>query len=145
MSLVNEGYDVVSGWRRDRQDRTISRVIPSMMANRLISWISGVRLSDYGCTLKAYRREVLEDVQLYGEMHRFVPIYASWNGARVTEIVVQHNPRTYGVSKYGLERIVKVVLDLIVHGGVGLIAHRRKDGHDWYEWGITFRHTIPRW
>jgi len=113
LEKLNEGYDVVSGWRVERKD-PLHRRIPSILANRLISRLSGVRLHDYGCSLKAYRRSALEDVRLYGEMHRFVPIYASWSGARVTEIPVRHHPRTRGRSNYGLERTVKVVLDLIV-------------------------------
>jgi glycosyltransferase involved in cell wall biosynthesis len=113
LDKMAEGYDVVSGWRKNRQDKMITRKIPSMMANRLISWIGGVPLHDYGCSLKAYRRESLEDVKLYGEMHRFIPIYAAWAGARVTEIPVTHHPRTMGESKYGLSRTIKVVFDLI--------------------------------
>ena len=111
---INEGFDVVSGWRKDRQDAAFKRNLPSRIANRLISWISGVHLHDYGCSLKAYRRDVIKGVRLYGEMHRFIPIYASWFGAKVTEIPVTHHPRIHGVSKYGLERIAKVVLDLLV-------------------------------
>ncbi len=107
-------YDVVSGWRRNRQDKEFGRKLPSRIANRLISAISGVELHDYGCSLKAYRREVLQDVKLYGEMHRFIPIYASWHGARVTEQVVNHRARTAGRSKYGLSRTGKVILDLLV-------------------------------
>ena len=114
LAKLDEGYDVVSGWRKDRQDHAIKRNLPSRLANSLISRVSGVHLHDYGCSLKAYRREVLDGVKLYGEMHRFVPIYAAWNGARVTEIPVTHHPRLHGESKYGLERVVKVVLDLIV-------------------------------
>jgi glycosyltransferase involved in cell wall biosynthesis len=113
LEKLEEGYDVVSGWRKDRQDKLITRKIPSMFANRLISWIGGVPLHDYGCSLKAYRRESIEDVRLYGEMHRFIPIYASWAGARVAEIPVTHHARTMGKSKYGLSRTVKVVFDLI--------------------------------
>lgn len=113
LAKLDEGYDVVSGWRVHRKD-PFHRRLPSTVANRLISWISGVRLHDYGCSLKAYRRSVLEDVRLYGEMHRFVPIYASWQGARVTEMAVDHHPRTRGKSNYGIERTIKVVLDLIV-------------------------------
>jgi glycosyltransferase involved in cell wall biosynthesis len=109
-----ERYDVVSGWRQNRQDREFGRKLPSRLANRLISSISGVALHDYGCSLKAYRREVLEDVKLYGEMHRFIPIYASWHGARVTEMVVNHRARSAGASKYGLNRTGKVILDLLV-------------------------------
>lgn len=114
LEKLNEGYDVVSGWRKDRKDNPIKRNLPSRLANSLISRVSGVHLHDYGCSLKAYRREALDGVKLYGEMHRFVPIYAAWNGARVTEIPVTHHPRLHGESKYGLERIVKVVLDLLV-------------------------------
>jgi len=114
MEKVREGYDVVSGWRKDRQDTFLSRRLPSQIANGIISWVSGVRLHDYGCTLKAYRREVLEPVELYGEMHRFIPIYASWSGAKVTEVVVNHRPRKYGHSKYGIMRTFKVLLDLLV-------------------------------
>lgn len=114
LAKLNEGYDVVSGWRRQRKDAEIRRNLPSRIANKLISKLSGVSLHDYGCSLKAYRRAVLQGVKLYGEMHRFVPIYASWNGARVTEIEVSHHPRQSGQSKYGLERIFKVVLDLLV-------------------------------
>lgn len=113
LEKLDEGYDVVSGWRKNRQDKLITRKIPSMIANRLISWIGGVPLHDYGCSLKAYRRESLQDVKLYGEMHRFIPIYASWVGARVAEIPVEHHARTMGKSKYGLSRTLKVVFDLM--------------------------------
>ena len=113
LSKLDEGYDVVSGWRKNRKDKMITRKIPSMIANRLISWIGGVPLHDYGCSLKAYRRESLQDVRLYGEMHRFIPIYAAWAGARVTEIPVEHHARTMGKSKYGLSRTIKVVFDLM--------------------------------
>src|SRR6476469_4769473 len=113
LDKLDEGYDVVSGWRKNRKDKMITRKIPSMLANRLISWIGGVPLHDYGCSLKAYRRESLEDVRLYGEMHRFIPIYAAWAGARVTEIPVEHHARTMGKSKYGLSRTLKVVFDLM--------------------------------
>jgi glycosyltransferase involved in cell wall biosynthesis len=114
LSTLEQGYDVVSGWRKDRQDAVISRNFMSRIANRVISRISGVPLHDYGCTLKAYRREVLEGMRLYGEMHRFVPIYATWMGAKVTEIPVRHHARKFGKSNYGLERTLKVVLDLMV-------------------------------
>ena len=113
LEKLNEGYDVVSGWRKNRQDKLVSRKIPSQIANKIISWIGGVPLHDYGCSLKAYRREVIQDVRLYGEMHRFIPIYASWAGARVTEIPVDHHARTRGVSKYGISRTIKVVFDLM--------------------------------
>lgn len=114
LAKLDEGFDVVSGWRKERQDHAVKRNLPSRLANSLISRVSGVHLHDYGCSLKAYRREALEGVKLYGEMHRFVPIYAAWNGARVTEIPVTHHPRLHGESKYGLERVIKVVLDLLV-------------------------------
>lgn len=114
LSTLEQGYDVVSGWRKDRQDAALSRNFVSRVANRMISRISGVPLHDYGCTLKAYRREVLEGMRLYGEMHRFVPIYATWMGAKVAEIPVRHYARKSGKSKYGLERTFKVVLDLMV-------------------------------
>jgi glycosyltransferase involved in cell wall biosynthesis len=114
VAKLEEGYDVCSGWRKIRQDDELRRNLPSQLANRLISWVSGVHLRDYGCSLKAYRKEVIKDVKLYGEMHRFIPIYASWHGAKVTEIPVRHHPRKYGKSHYGMERVIKVLLDLIV-------------------------------
>jgi glycosyltransferase involved in cell wall biosynthesis len=113
LAKLDEGYDVVSGWRHDRQDPA-TRSLLSRMANRIISRISGVPLHDYGCTLKAYRADVVKGVRLYGEMHRFIPIYASWMGARVTELPVSHHPRKAGKSKYGFDRVIKVVLDLLV-------------------------------
>jgi glycosyltransferase involved in cell wall biosynthesis len=109
---LEEGYDVVSGWRKNRQDAFITRVLPSRIANGLISWVTGVHLHDYGCTLKAYRREVLTGFRLYGEMHRFIPVYASSMGAKIVEVPVQHHPRRWGKAKYGLERTLKVILDL---------------------------------
>lgn len=114
LAKIEEGFDVVSGWRRDRQDNAIQRNLPSIMANKLISFVSGVRLQDFGCSLKAYRRDVIEGVRLYGEMHRFLPVYTSWHGARITEVVVNHFARRAGKSKYGLERVMKVLLDLMV-------------------------------
>jgi glycosyltransferase involved in cell wall biosynthesis len=120
VAKLDEGFDLVSGWRKDRQDHAIRRNFLSRVANGLISYASGVHLHDYGCSLKAYRREVLEGIALYGEMHRFIPVYAFWNGARITEVPVVHHPRMHGVSNYGLERIFKVVLDL----GVVLFLHR---------------------
>jgi len=136
VATLEEGYDVVSGWRRKRRDGALTRRLPSRTANWLISTITGVRLHDYGCTLKAYRRRVLEELRLYGEMHRFIPALASWNGARVTESEVRHRPRTAGRTKYGLGRTVKVLLDLMtvkflgafstrplhVFGGLGLLT-----------------------
>jgi glycosyltransferase involved in cell wall biosynthesis len=113
MDKISEGYDVVSGWRVDRQDRFLDRRLPSMVANRLIGWATGVRIHDYGCSLKAYRRDVLADVQLYGELHRFLPALAHAAGARVTEIPVSHHPRRFGRAKYGLSRTLKVFLDIL--------------------------------
>jgi glycosyltransferase involved in cell wall biosynthesis len=137
LERLDEGFDLVSGWRKDRKDDTLRRNLPSWVANWIISKISGVKLHDNGCTLKAYRRSIVEDIRLYGEMHRFLPVYASWSGARTTELPVQHHPRTAGESKYGLKRIVKVPLDLLVvkflgdysqkpiyvFGGFGLFSH----------------------
>lgn len=110
---LEKGYDVVSGWRKNRQDALLRRRFPSRVANGLISLVTGVKLKDYGCTLKAYRREVLEGVKVYGEMHRFLPAIVSWQGARIAEVDVNHRPRTRGKSKYGLNRILKVLLDLV--------------------------------
>ncbi len=109
---IEEGYDLVSGWRKHRQDTFITRTLPSNIANGLISWVTGVRLHDYGCTLKAYRREVITGYRLYGEMHRFIPVYANQVGAKMIEVPVHHHPRIHGKAKYGLERTFKVILDL---------------------------------
>jgi glycosyltransferase involved in cell wall biosynthesis len=136
VAKLDEGYDIVSGWRKKRHDNALTRLLPSKIANWLISRITEVRLHDYGCTLKAYRREVLTEMRLYGEMHRFIPALASWSGARISECVVNHRPRTAGKAKYGLKRTVKVVLDLMtvkflgsfstkpiyVFGGLGLFT-----------------------
>jgi len=133
---LQEGFDVVSGWRKKRHDNIITRMIPSKIANWLISQITGVKLHDYGCTLKAYRREVLVETKLYGEMHRFIPALASWSGAKIAEMVVNHRPRAAGTAKYGLGRTLKVILDLItvkflgsystkpiyIFGGMGLVS-----------------------
>jgi glycosyltransferase involved in cell wall biosynthesis len=110
---LHKGFDVVSGWRKKRHDNAITRLIPSRVANGLIAKITGVKLHDFGCTLKAYRREILAETRLYGEMHRFIPVLASWSGAKICEMVVNHRPRTAGVAKYGLGRTWKVMLDLI--------------------------------
>ena len=114
LQKIEEGFDVVSGWRKDRKDPFLTRRLPSKIANKIISLIGGVYLHDYGCTLKAYKRDILKNIKLYGEMHRFIPIYARWIGARVAEIPVRHFPRGSGSSKYGISRIFKVVLDLMV-------------------------------
>jgi glycosyltransferase involved in cell wall biosynthesis len=135
LQKIEEGYDVVSGWRKGRKDPFLNRRLPSMIANKLISWIGGVHLHDYGCTLKAYRKDILKNIRLYGEMHRFIPIYAQWIGARVSEIPVRHFPRGSGASNYGMSRVFKVILDLMVvkfllsysqkpiyvFGGIGLL------------------------
>lgn len=110
--LERDEADVVCGWRRDRQDAMVTRTLPSRVANALISWLSNVHLHDYGCTLRVYRREYIHGIPLYGEMHRFIPIYVTWAGARLIEVPVRHHPRTRGTSKYGLSRIPKVLLDL---------------------------------
>jgi glycosyltransferase involved in cell wall biosynthesis len=135
LAKLDEGYDLVSGWRKERKDNAITRNFPSAIANWLISQVTGVHLHDYGCTLKVYRREVLIGFRLYGEMHRFIPVYANSVGARIAELPVRHYPRRFGKTKYGLERSVKVILDLItvkflasfgskpiyVFGGTGLL------------------------
>ena len=114
LQKIEEGFDVVSGWRKSRKDSFLTRRFPSIVANKIISLIGGVHLHDYGCTLKAYRRDVLKNIRLYGEMHRFIPIYAQWMGAQVSEIPVRHHARKFGSSKYGMSRVVKVILDLMV-------------------------------
>lgn len=134
LAKIDEGYDVVSGWRKDRQDTFINRKLPSMIANGLISRFTGVHLHDYGCTLKAYRREVLDGINLYGEMHRFVPALASQVGAKVTELPVKHHPRLYGTSKYGISRTVRVVLDLMTVKF--LLSYSTKPIQLFGRWGI---------
>lgn len=113
LEKMDEGYDVVSGWRIKRKDTFITRTLPSRIANGLISWVTGVKLHDYGCTLKAYRRDVITGFRLYGEMHRFIPAYAGYVGAKIIEVPVRHHPREFGKTKYGLERTLKVILDLL--------------------------------
>ena len=136
LDKINQGYDLVSGWRFDRQDAWLSRKLPSKMANGLISKITGVKLHDYGCSLKAFRKEVIENIRLYGEMHRFIPAIASWMGVRLAEVKVNHRARVAGTSKYGISRTFRVILDLItvkfllqysarpIHffGGIGLAS-----------------------
>jgi glycosyltransferase involved in cell wall biosynthesis len=134
MEKINEGYDVVSGWRRDRKDTFVTRKIPSLLANAVISRLTGVHLHDYGCTLKAYRREVLDGINLYGEMHRFVPALASQFGARVTELAVNHFPRLHGVSKYGISRTLRVILDLMTVKF--LMAYSTKPIQLFGKWGV---------
>ncbi|HMP90671.1 MAG TPA: glycosyltransferase family 2 protein [Kiritimatiellia bacterium] len=113
LERIDQGYDVVSGWRKDRKDAFINRRLPSILANALISRITGVALHDYGCTLKAYRHDVIKNVNLYGEMHRFIPALASWVGGSIDEVVVRHHARQFGKSKYGISRTFRVVLDLL--------------------------------
>jgi len=112
LAKLDEGYDLVSGWRKDRKDNRLTRTIPSNLANGLISWTTGVHLHDYGCTLKAYRRDALEGFRLYGEMHRFIPVFAHAVGAKITELPVHHHARKFGKANYGLERTIKIILDL---------------------------------
>lgn len=113
LSKIDEGYDVVSGWRKDRKDPFLSRRLPSQIANLLIAIITGIKVRDAGCTLKAMRKEIVNDIHLYGEMHRFIPILAQWRGAQITEIPVNHLPRKFGETKYGISRTFRVILDLI--------------------------------
>lgn len=114
LKVLEQGYDLVSGWRKNRKDSFINRKLPSMIANWLISKVTGVNLHDYGCSLKAYRSEIIKNLKLYGEMHRFIPALANQIGAKITEIEVSHNPRLYGKSKYGISRTFKVIIDLIM-------------------------------
>ena len=113
INKINEGYDIVSGWRKNRKDKWLSRRLPSIIANKIISMTTGIKLHDYGCTLKAFRKEVIKNINLYGEMHRFIPAVASWMGIKVSEVPVNHRPRTKGQSKYGISRTLRVILDLI--------------------------------
>lgn len=156
IAKLNEGYDVCSGWRKERKDSPLKKVMVSKIANKLVSKISGVRLKDYGCTLKAYRKNVIKGVKLYGEMHRFIPVYASWEGAKITELPVKHHPRIHGHSKYGLERTFKVLLDLIVitfldnyakkpiyiFGGAGLLCGLLSIGSLSYATWLKLVHNI---
>ncbi len=124
LQKIDDGYDVVSGWRVNRQDTFMTRTLPSRLANGLISKVTGVQLHDYGCTLKAYRREVITGFRLYGEMHRFIPAYAGHVGAKIIEVPVQHHPRKFGQTKYGLERTLKVLLDLFTVKFLISYAHK---------------------
>ncbi|GAC1463096.1 MAG: glycosyltransferase family 2 protein [Ktedonobacteraceae bacterium] len=124
LAKMDEGYDVVSGWRKDRQDAQWSRKFPSLLANKLIARVTGVYLHDYGCTLKAYRREVFKHIRLYGEMHRFIPAYAALVGAEIAELEVKHHARRFGKSKYGISRVVRVVLDLMTLKFLGSFGTR---------------------
>jgi len=113
LKKINEGFDIVSGWRKNRKDNTISRKIPSIIANKIISSLFNVRIHDYGCTLKIYKKDVIDNIELYGEMHRYIPAIASWMGVKVGEVVVNHRPRKFGKAKYGLSRTIRVILDII--------------------------------
>ncbi len=124
LAKIDEGFDIVSGWRVNRKDRFLDRKLPSMIANRLISNVTDVRLHDYGCSLKAYRADVIREVRLYGELHRFIPALASQVGGAVAEVPVNHHPRRYGRSKYGLSRTVRVILDLITVWFLGTYSTR---------------------
>ncbi|HVQ29442.1 MAG TPA: glycosyltransferase family 2 protein [Vicinamibacteria bacterium] len=135
VAKLDEGFDLVCGWRRQRQD-SLSKRVPSFFANRLISWATGVRLHDYGCSLKAMRAEVVRGIRLYGEMHRFIPAMASWMGVRVAELPVNHRPRTRGTSKYGLGRTVRVLLDLFTVKF--LLAYGTRPAHLFGLMGLTF-------
>ncbi|MEN3041263.1 MAG: glycosyltransferase family 2 protein [Bacteroidia bacterium] len=154
LAKLEEGYDVVSGWRKDRwKGQFFTRKLPSVLANMLISHLSGVHLHDYGCTLKAYRREVIAPVRLYGRMHRFIPIYAKWEGGKITEMPVSYHPRKYGRSNYGMMRIVSVLLDLVLivfldkylqrpiqfFGGIGLVSMFMGIGT--FAWALYYKLT----
>ncbi|MBU0600352.1 glycosyltransferase family 2 protein [bacterium] len=136
LEKIEKGYDVVSGWRKNRKDKFFSKRLPSMIANKLISVVTGVRLHDYGCTLKAYKREVIKDIKLYGEMHRFIPVYTSWMGGKIEEIIVNHRPRVHGRSKYGIIRTFKVLLDLITIKF--LSSYAAKPLYLFGGWGLLF-------
>lgn len=136
LAEVDKGFDVVSGWRRNRKDTFINRRLPSILANSLISNITGVHLHDYGCTLKAYRKEIVQNIQLYGELHRFIPALASWVGGQISEVVVSHHPRQFGKSKYGIGRTVKVILDLVTVKF--LLRYSTRPIHIFGKWGLNF-------
>ena len=139
LAETDKGFDVVSGWRRDRKDTFINRRLPSMLANWLISHITGVHLHDYGCTLKAYRKEIVQNIQLYGELHRFIPALASWVGGQISEVVVSHHPRQFGKSKYGIGRTVRVILDLVTVKF--LLRYSTRPIHVFGKWGLNFGAT----
>jgi glycosyltransferase involved in cell wall biosynthesis len=134
VAKIGEGYDIVSGWREKRQDPFFSRRLPSILANKMISWVTGVKLHDYGCTLKAFRREVAKHIRLYGEMHRFIPAIASWMGVTIAEIPVNHRARKFGRSKYGISRTIRVLLDLITVKF--LLTYSTRPIHVFGLWGI---------
>jgi len=136
LEKMDEGYDVVSGWRQGRwSEQRLTRKLPSLMANKLISALTGVYLHDYGCTLKAYRADIIKDVKLYGEMHRFIPAYAAWQGGRVAEVPVNHTPRKYGKSNYGISRVFRVLLDLVVV--VFMYRYMNRPMHFFGMWGLA--------
>lgn len=133
LAKIGEGYDIVVGWRRRRQDKFVTRILPSIIANRLIAWVTGVPIKDNGCSLKAYRAELVKKIPLYSEMHRFIPAMASIAGARVAQIPVRHHPRRFGVSKYGLSRTYKVLVDLLAIKTVLMLAARPLSP---FAWGV---------
>jgi glycosyltransferase involved in cell wall biosynthesis len=136
LAEIDKGFDVVSGWRRDRKDTYINRRLPSVIANYLISHITGVHLHDYGCTLKAYRREIVQNIQLYGELHRFIPALASWVGGQISEVVVTHHARQFGTTKYGIGRTFRVILDLVTVKF--LMRYSTRPIHIFGKWGMAF-------
>ena len=134
VAKLREGYDIVSGWREKRQDPFLSRRLPSMIANKMISWVTGVNLHDYGCTLKAFKQEVAKNIRLYGELHRFIPAVASWMGVSIAEMPVNHRSRKFGRSKYGISRTIRVLLDLITVKF--LLTYSTRPIHVFGLWGI---------
>jgi glycosyltransferase involved in cell wall biosynthesis len=134
LDVIDEGYDVAKGWRKNRKDAFISRTLPSRIANGLISKVTGVALHDYGCTLTAYRKEIIREIRLYGEMHRFIPAYAVWAGGKIKEIEVDHHPRTKGQTKYGISRTFRVILDLMTVRF--LVAYSTKPNYLFGKWGL---------
>jgi len=134
VAKIKEGYDIVSGWREKRKDPFFSRRLPSLIANKMISWVTGVKLHDYGCTLKAFKKEVAKHIRLYGEMHRFIPAIASWMGVTIAEIPVNHRARKFGRSKYGISRTIRVLLDLITVKF--LLTYSTRPIHVFGLWGI---------
>jgi glycosyltransferase involved in cell wall biosynthesis len=134
VAKLREGYDIVSGWREKRQDPLLSRRLPSMIANKMISWVTGVNLHDYGCTLKAFKQEVTKNIRLYGELHRFIPAVASWMGVSIAEMPVNHRSRKFGRSKYGISRTIRVLLDLITVKF--LLTYSTRPIHVFGLWGI---------
>jgi glycosyltransferase involved in cell wall biosynthesis len=134
VARIREGYDIASGWREKRKDPFLSRRLPSIIANKMISWVTGVALHDYGCTLKAFKKEVAKNIRLYGELHRFIPAIASWMGVTIAEVAVNHRSRKFGRSKYGISRTIRVLLDLITVKF--LLTYSTRPIHVFGLWGI---------